>query len=262
MGIPWETLDETNQIYFDYFHIEIESYMEGVKEMAIIYCYTNQINNKKYIGQTINPEQRKNQHKSSAFNPADKDYEALIHRAFRKYGYENFTYEILAEIYNNDFDLLNELERYYILKLNSKVPNGYNVLDGGENCSRPHKEETKEKMRWSHAALTKEEVISLRIAYKERKSPTQIFKEKYEGRIEWQSFLNIWTGKRYATVMPEVFETEEGSGRKTKLTVEIVKAIREEREKTGKSYDKLAKQFGVSKATVADLIKRRTWKNV
>ena len=36
----------------------------------------------------------------------------------------------------------------------------------------------------------------------------------------------------------------------------------DEKEKTGKSYDKLAKQFGVSKATVADLIKRKTWKNV
>ena len=54
----------------------------------------------------------------------------------------------------------------------------------------------------------------------------------------------------------------DGTGRKTKLTVEIVKAIREEREKTGKSYDKIAKQYGISKATVADLIKRRTWKNV
>lgn len=62
--------------------------------------------------------------------------------------------------------------------------------------------------------------------------------------------------------MPEVFEMKEGSGRRTKLTTEIIKAIREEREKTGKSYDKIAKQFGVSKATVADLVKKRTWKNV
>ena len=28
------------------------------------------------------------------------------------------------------------------------------------------------------------------------------------------------------------------------------------------AFRKIAKQFGVSKATVADLIKRRTWKNV
>lgn len=230
--------------------------------MAIIYCYTNQINNKKYVGQTINPEQRKRQHKSSAFNPEDKDYEALIHRAFRKYGYENFTYEVLVEIYDDDFDLLNELECYYISKFDSKTPNGYNVLSGGDNCARPHSENAREKMRWAHAALTEEEVIFLRKAYQEQQSPTKIFKEKYEGKMHWQSFLNIWVGKRYATVMPEVFEGNKGTGRKTKLTADIVRAIRKEREETGKSYEKLAEQFQISKATVADLIKRRTWKDV
>lgn len=230
--------------------------------MAIIYCYTNQINGKKYVGQTINPEQRKSQHKSSAFNPQDADYEALLHRAFRKYGYDSFIYEILVDIKDNDFDLLNELECYYIQKLNSKTPNGYNILDGGENCARPHNEEAREKMRWSHAALTEEEVIELRKAYQEKQSPTQIFKERYENKMHWQSFLNIWTGKRYSSVMPEVFEGEQGTGRKTKLTAEIVKEIRKIREETGMSYDKIAQQFNISKATVADLIKKRTWKNV
>ena len=73
--------------------------------MGIIYCYTNLKNNKKYIGQTINPEQRYKQHISSAFNPNDKDYEAVIHRAFRKYGYDSFVYEILAQ----DIDDINLL---------------------------------------------------------------------------------------------------------------------------------------------------------
>lgn len=63
-------------------------------------------------------------------------------------------------------------------------------------------------MRWSHAPLTKEEVIELRKAYQAKQSPTQIFKEKYENKMHWQSFLNIWTGKRYSSVMPEVFEGE------------------------------------------------------
>ena len=230
--------------------------------MAIIYCYTNQINGKKYIGQTINPEQRKNQHKSSAFNPKDEEYETLLHKAFRKYGYDSFTYEILVEIKDNDFNLLNELECYYIQKLNSKTPNGYNILDGGDNCARPHNEETREKMRWSHAALTEDEIIELRKAYQAKQSPTQIFKEKYEDKMHWQSFLNIWTGKRYSSVMPEVFEGEQGTGRKTKLTAEIVKEIRKIRQETGMSYDKIAKHFNISKATVADLIKKRTWKDI
>lgn len=227
--------------------------------MAIIYQYTNQINGKQYIGQTINPEQRFKQHKSSAFNKNDKDYEAPLHRAFRKYGYENFTYEILMEEYNNDIDLLNLIESYYIQKYNSKIPNGYNILDGGKNSEREYSEESKEKMRWSHASLTKEEVEFLREAYKNHQSPTEIYKNKYENKMHWQSFMNIWTGKRYSSVMPEVFNETK---RKTKLTIEKVKEIRKLRAEENFSYDKLAEMFDVSSSTIADIIRQRTWKNV
>lgn len=111
---------------------------------------------------------------------------------------------------------------------------------------------------WGHAKLTEEEVIELRQAYKNHESPIKIFNEKYKDRLHYNSFLNIWCGKRYSLVMPEVFEL----GRHTKLTAEIVKQIREERETTNLSYDKLAKKYNVSKGAIADIIKRRTWKNV
>ena len=58
--------------------------------------------------------------------------------------------------------------------------------------------------------------------------------------------------------MPEVFQ----KGRHTKLTANIVKQIREDRKKTNLSYDKLAEKYGVSKGTIADIINKRTWKNV
>lgn len=225
--------------------------------MGIIYCYTNKINNKKYIGQTINPEQRFRFHKSNYKNPKSIEYNSLLHQAFRKYGYENFSYEILVQDID-DVEILNNLEIYYINKFNSKVPNGYNVEDGGKNCKKPKTLEHRKKEIWGQAKLTEEEVIELRKAYLNKESPIEIYKKKYVNRLHYNSFLNIWTGKRYGLIMPEVFQ----KGRHTKLTANIVKQIREDREKTNLSYDKLAEKYGVSKGTIADIINKRTWKNV
>ena len=58
--------------------------------------------------------------------------------------------------------------------------------------------------------------------------------------------------------MPEVFE----KGRHTKLTAEIVKKIREDKIKNNLSYSKLAEKYNISKSTIADIITKRTWKNV
>lgn len=58
--------------------------------------------------------------------------------------------------------------------------------------------------------------------------------------------------------MPEVFENKHH----TKLNPEIVKNIREDRKLTNLSYQKLADKYGVSKGTIADIINKRTWKDV
>lgn len=228
--------------------------MKGGNKMGIIYCYTNLVNNKKYIGQTINPKKRFNQHKSSAFNEKDSEYNSPLHRAFRKYGYENFKYEVLIE--NNEIDILNELEIYFIKKYNSQIPNGYNIEPGGKNCSKPKTQEHKEKLTWGQAELTLEEIISLREAYARKESPKEIYNKFYKNRLHYNSFLNIWSGRRYKNIMPEIIE----NGRHTKLNLDIARQIRKEREETNLSYDKLAIKYNVSKSAIADIIKGRTWK--
>lgn len=45
------------------------------------------------------------------------------------------------------------------------------------------------------------------------------------------------------------------------MTQEKAEIIREIYSKGGISYDKLAKEFNVSKGTIADIIKNRTWKS-
>lgn len=225
--------------------------------MGIIYCYTNQVNGKKYIGQTINPKQRYNAHKSSAFNPSDSEYESVLHRAFRKYGYDNFTYEILAEA--NTVEELNALEIYYITLYNTQVPNGYNVKEGGHNASFSLSEETKDKLMKAHASLTEEEVKALRIAYQNHESPSQIYRTLYQNKMHYNSFLNIWTGQRYKTIMPEVFDKTKK--RHTKLTENIVRALKVDRA-NGFTYQQLIDKYGICKSTISDICRGKTWKHV
>ena len=227
--------------------------------MGIIYCYTNLINNKKYIGQTINPKLRHTAHLSSAYNGKASDYDSIFHRAIRKYTIKNFKYEILKDNLDTQEEL-NYWEKFYIKYFDTFTPNGYNCTTGGDHYEQaPWTQEQRENLSLVKGELTLEEVKELREAYKNGESPSKIFKEKYKDRFKhYYSFLNIWTGQRYSYIMPEVFEMRSH----TKLNAELVKQIRQEYENNKLSYQKLGEKYKVSKSTIADLIRRRTWKNV
>lgn len=228
--------------------------------MGHIYCFTNQINNKKYIGQSINDKNiRYNQHKSSYQNKNDKEYNSLLHKKFRQYGFDNFTYEILVDNIE-DINLLNELEIYYINYYHTWIKDpmckGYNIEPGGRNCSKPKTPEQKVKLTWGQTKLTEDEIKELRIAYKEGKSPTQIYNEKYSDRLHYNSFLNIWSGRRYKNIYPEYIQ----NGRHTKMNQSIADKIRQEYASKKISFQKLADEYNCSKSTIADIIHQRTWK--
>ena len=70
--------------------------------MYYIYCYTNKINNKKYVGQTSNLARRKSEHRYAAFNNQSKEYDHIFHKKLRDYGEDNFIFEILEEIDTTD----------------------------------------------------------------------------------------------------------------------------------------------------------------
>ena len=99
-----------------------------------IYCYTNKINGKKYVGQTINFNTRHQQHCYNSFYENSIDYNLPFHRAIRKYGIENFEINILKENLTSQC-LLNFWESYYIDKFDSLAKNqkGYNLASGGSN---------------------------------------------------------------------------------------------------------------------------------
>lgn len=88
-----------------------------------IYKITNLLNNKCYIGQSINIEDRFKKHKNANDN-------FVIHVALRKYGIHNFSFEIIEEC---NISQLNHREKYWISFYNSLIPNGYNMIEGGSN---------------------------------------------------------------------------------------------------------------------------------
>lgn len=103
--------------------------------MKGIYKFQNNINKKVYIGQTRNLSSREKQHHRNYLNPNSSMYNTKFYRALRKYGYDNFSYQILVEDDNLTSEELNCLEEYYIMKVYNSYYCGYNSTKGGDNTS-------------------------------------------------------------------------------------------------------------------------------
>lgn len=109
-----------------------------MERIGVIYKWTNKINGKAYIGQTVNEKTRKQDHIKGKYN-------SVIHKAIKKYGLENFDYEVLEKIEESK---LSEREIYWI-KYFDTYNNGYNLTEGGEGTrgfSHSFTEEQKKKM--------------------------------------------------------------------------------------------------------------------
>lgn len=113
-----------------------------------IYMIKNKINQKIYIGQSINIQQRWQAHRNSYYH---KNFSHLpLYAAFSKYGKENFELIILEECPISELDS-KEIE--YIKYFNGTDPHiGYNLEPGGYG-RRGYKtsEKTLEKLRLAHS---------------------------------------------------------------------------------------------------------------
>lgn len=96
-----------------------------------IYKITNTQNGKVYIGQAVDMLTRWRQHCNEAYNENSIAYECKFYRAIRKYGVQNFTFQMIEFC---DVDKLNEREIFYIEKFDS-YSSGYNMTVGGQDFS-------------------------------------------------------------------------------------------------------------------------------
>ena len=103
-----------------------------------IYKITNQVNGKVYIGQSIDIEKRWEDHCLKTFRQNSEEYNYPLYQSIRKYGLENFKFEILEECSSKE---LNQKEIEYIALYESYPPDkgkGYNQTPGGQG-GRPFK---------------------------------------------------------------------------------------------------------------------------
>lgn len=152
-----------------------------------IYKITNKVNQKSYIGQSKNIERRWQQHLYEAKNSKQIQYTYTIHKAFQKYGIENFSFEILELT-----DKLDEREVYWINYFNT-YNNGYNETTGGD------KGPTLKGEKNPKAKLKNNDVNEIRNRLLKGETPGEVY-EDYQSRISKSAFLKIWRGETWRDI--------------------------------------------------------------
>lgn len=154
-----------------------------------IYKITNLINNKVYIGKSINIKERWHYHQSPCHW---ENSSKILYKAFKKYGIENFTFEVIEYI---DKQLLNERETFWISYYNS-YKNGYNQTKGGDGDISDNR------------LINEEDIINIRTQKINYISPTEVY-EQYKNKMTFATFDKIWNGKYYLDIMGEIYQDKQ-----------------------------------------------------
>ena len=187
--------------------------------MIGIYKITNKLNGKVYVGQSNDIERRFKEHQQKG-----ESSKIPLDIAIQKYGKDNFTYEIIEEC---SLEELNPKEQYWIITLNA-VTDGYNCSVGGDQQSVGENN--------GRSKLTEKDVQKIRQAYADHKKQRDVY-EEYKDIISFGYFQNLWQGRSWGHIMPEVFTEENkqyyiyqnsngGNGASAKFTDEEVIEIR------------------------------------
>lgn len=116
--------------------------MQNKNNTSGIYCIENIENNKKYIGQSKNVNDRWRRHVGELNN--GNHYNNYLQNSWNKHGEENFKFHVLE--YCDDTEL-DKKEIYYIELYNTTNRDlGYNLKSGGQNGGSVYSEEARKKM--------------------------------------------------------------------------------------------------------------------
>ena len=158
--------------------------------MIGIYKIENLNNGKIYIGQSNDIARRFYEHMTKGTSsriPVDE--------VIQKEGASSFSYEIIEECSIED---LNEREKFWIKFFKANIY-GYNKNEGGlTDLIGSHNPNSK---------LTENDIIKIRQAYNNHLKQKDVY-EDYKNIISFSYFQNIWQGRAWSHIMPEVFTKE------------------------------------------------------
>lgn len=211
--------------------------------MNIVYCYTNKINGKKYIGRTSQTLNQRAKKDGRGYKDSSRFWNAIC-----KYGWSNFEVAIIAD--NLSFEDSVKLEKEFIEKYNTIDDKyGYNILaqEPGEGnlsdetktkISRANKGHAYRGTGWHHSDETKQNMSA---SQKGKTYP----KRKYANRVlkEAGAFKN--NGENHKFTKEDYAKAKESCIKKVKVleTGEIFDSMTECAEKIGISLPYLSRKL-------------------
>ena len=198
--------------------------------MYSIYRITNKLNNKCYIGQSANVEQRWKEHLDNLTYPYKR---FAFQNALIKYGVDNFIWEVIENFLT--LEEVNNAEECYIYHFNTLVPNGYNLLPGGNNraCHESTKKKISEKLK----------VVGSFVGKKGSDHPNYGTKLSEERKLKI-SIQN--SGDNCAT---------------KKINSTIAREVYLERLNNNTSVENLVIKFGIANSSIRNILSKRSWKD-
>lgn len=240
----------------------------------IIYKATNLINNKMYIGKTVQELwARKSHHKHCALK---NKRDTIFYRAIKKHGWDNFAWEIIDTA--NTIEELDEKEKYWISFYGSHGINGYNATDGGEGTvGYNFTDETKNKISqtrlknldtYEHIKLNSEIVKEIKILLMSELYTQKEIAEKFN--VKRNVINSIKCMVRWAHVYVEGFEewSKNTSGhsirikKQSKLNEEKVKEVKKLLNEKKLTHKEIAKIFNVTVYTIDNIKNGKAWKYI
>ena len=187
--------------------------MDGQNSYTV-YIHTNIINNKKYVGLTRQTVEQRWQ------NGQGYKYCTLFNNAIKKYGWQNFSHEIVATGLSEEEAC--ELERELIRDLHTcDKEYGYNIFEGGNTAHQT--EDTKRRISEAQLGIPKPDdvVLKMRRAQASEETKTKISaalkgrklseetkaKMRNRTRVPHKKILCVETGVEYSTFAEAACQT-------------------------------------------------------